>query len=246
MNLLLTNDDGIQAEGLHELARIAGNLGEVYVAAPDRPRSAVSHAITVGAALTVAEERNFPAPCARAWSIGGTPADCVRLALEELLPEMPGLIVSGINNGPNYGLDILYSGTVAGAMEGHLYGIPAAACSLDGGDFRVCRKFLASLLKEIAGGDAAVLWNLNLPSCDPWEYRGTVFAPLSRRSLYPCRYTPEPGPGGIRRFFPVSAPENWAEPGTDIDLVSLGYCAATPLTESMQAPGKFRVPGERD
>ena len=115
MNILVTNDDGIETEGIKLLAQALWELGDVTVVAPATEQSAVSRSITFRAPLRV-EHRNEPV--SRAFAVSGTPADCVFLALHHLLPQPPDLLVSGINTGPNMGDDILYSGTVAGAMEG--------------------------------------------------------------------------------------------------------------------------------
>ena len=128
IRILITNDDGIFSEGIRILTDIVKDFGEIYVAAPDRQRSAVSHAITIHEPIMV-EKSDFPVNTAGAWSIGSTPADCIRIALNNLLPDKPDLILSGINNGTNYGGDILYSGTVAGAIEGFQHKIPSIALS---------------------------------------------------------------------------------------------------------------------
>src|SRR5512142_2273979 len=128
--ILVTNDDGIHAEGLHALAAALDELGEVYVVAPDREQSAVGHALTLHRPLRVDKvaERKF--------AVNGTPSDCVNLAVLGLLPEPPVLVASGINHGTNLGDDVTYSGTVSAAMEGTLLRVPSIAVSLvDGGDF---------------------------------------------------------------------------------------------------------------
>lgn len=243
MKILLTNDDGIEAAGLSELARILLGMGELYVVAPDRQRSAVSHAITVGEPLTL-EPFDFPVPTLGAWRTSGTPADCVRLAMEVLLPQKPDLLVSGINQGLNLGLDVLYSGTVAGAMEGHLYGVPSIACSQDSGDFGLCRSYLAELIGGIAASPNAgrFVWNLNLPSCTPEEYRGVLPASLARFSQYPCRFVPGGTDiGGRRKFHPLSLFSRTQEEGSDTDGVARGYCTVTPLNEFFEDTEALRV-----
>ena len=129
MRILVTNDDGIMAPGLQSLARTAAKAGhEVYIAAPNQQRSAASHCITLGKYM-VAEEMQFPGIC-RAWSIEGMPADCVSLALRHLCKDVD-VVLSGINHGYNAGMqDVIYSGTVAAAMEGAMIGKRALAVSL--------------------------------------------------------------------------------------------------------------------
>jgi 5'-nucleotidase len=128
--LLVTNDDGIHADGLAALARAVEGLGAVYVLAPEREQSACGHALTLHRPLRVDQvaERRF--------AVNGTPSDCVNLAVLGFLPERPVLILSGINHGSNLGDDVTYSGTVSAAMEGTLLGVPSIAVSLaTGGDF---------------------------------------------------------------------------------------------------------------
>ena len=122
--ILLANDDGIQAPGLRALAQSLAALGEVWVVAPDRERSATSHSISLNQPLRLRQvgEREF--------SVDGTPTDCVYLGLHHVLPAPADIVVSGINDGPNLGNDVLYSGTVSAAMEGALFGYSALAVSL--------------------------------------------------------------------------------------------------------------------
>ncbi|HKS16512.1 MAG TPA: 5'/3'-nucleotidase SurE, partial [Planctomycetota bacterium] len=128
MRLLLTNDDGISADGLVALERELRPLGEIYIVAPERQQSGVSHSLTLYRPLMV---RPAAHSYASAFAVDGTPADCVKLALVELLDEPPDVVVSGINFGLNCGNNILYSGTLAGALEGALYGYPSFAVSLE-------------------------------------------------------------------------------------------------------------------
>src|SRR3982750_828311 len=130
MRLLCTNDDGILAHGLETLVHAAESLGEVHVVAPDREQSATSHSLTLHHPLRPVERGE------RRWQVDGTPTDCVMLAVEALLSERPDFVLSGVNHGQNMGEDVLYSGTVAAAMEGLSLGIPSIAFSFAGGDLR--------------------------------------------------------------------------------------------------------------
>src|SRR3954467_11856031 len=130
MRFLITNDDGILAHGIECLAEAAEPLGEVHVVAPDREQSATSHSLTLHHPLRPVRRAE------RRWQVDGTPTDCVMLAVEALLPERPDFVLSGINHGQNMGEDVLYSGTVAAAMEGLSLGIPSVAISFAGGDLR--------------------------------------------------------------------------------------------------------------
>src|ERR687883_2011527 len=130
MRLLLTNDDGILAHGLECLIAAAEPLGEVTVVAPDREQSATSHSLTLHHPVRAVERGE------RKYQVDGTPTDCVMLAVEALMPERPDFVLSGVNHGHNMGEDVLYSGTVAAAMEGLILGIPSIAVSFAGGDLR--------------------------------------------------------------------------------------------------------------
>ena len=142
MRILVTNDDGIHSPGLTALAKALSRVGEVWVVAPDRERTAVAHAVTLHKPLRVHQIGT------RIYAVNGTPVDCVNLAVLKLLPAPPDLLVSGINKGVNLGDDVLYSGTVSAAMEGTILGVPSMAVSQEGQEtflFRrrgsVCRSY---------------------------------------------------------------------------------------------------------
>ena len=130
--ILVVNDDGIGAEGIVRLAAAAKNLGEVWVVAPGQQCSAMSHCITVRGSLQIRQE-DFPVPGVKAYSVAGTPADCVKVGIRHLMQDRPDVVFSGINCGYNVGVDILYSGTVGAAMEALVNGIPAIAFSEERG-----------------------------------------------------------------------------------------------------------------
>lgn len=173
MRFLLSNDDGIQSEGLRTLAMALAEVGEVFVVAPDRERSAASHAISLHRPLRIHEIAD------RWWSVDGTPSDCVYLAVHHLLKDRrPDVVVSGINYGANLADDVTYSGTVAAAMEAALLGIPAIAISLaarDRFDFRPAARFAAALAPVVAerGLPPGMLLNVNVPRDGGSGYRIT-------------------------------------------------------------------------
>ncbi len=142
MRILISNDDGIFAEGINTLADTLKELGEVYVVAPDRNRSGASNSLTLETPLRVREEG------LRRMSVEGTPTDCVHFALNEWLTDKPDIVVAGINHGANLGDDVLYSGTVAAATEGHFLGVPAIAVSLVGREHFATA---AQVVKEVVG-----------------------------------------------------------------------------------------------
>ena len=128
LRILLSNDDGIDADGIKMLATALGHSHEIITAAPMRQQSGMAHALSVNVRIKVAERADFPA--ASAYAIDGTPTDCVKLYLEAIADVMPDVVISGINHGANLGTDVLYSGTVGAAMEGYLHGISSIAVSL--------------------------------------------------------------------------------------------------------------------
>ena len=181
---LITNDDGVQAEGIHCLARVAEMFGDVYVVAPDRDRSACSHALTVAKPL-FCQKKPPLGRIENVYSVDGTPVDCVRLAIKHILPHRPLVVLSGINRGSNIGSDVLYSGTVAAAMEASRHGCSAIAFSgsYDKQDTqydtceRVVHNFLTSLDK--LNFNSKVL-NINIPALNYSELRGIKTASLGQ------------------------------------------------------------------
>src|SRR5215203_6607627 len=143
MKFLATNDDGILAYGLECLVRAADPLGEITVVAPDREQSATSHSLTLHHPLRPVKRGE------RRYQVDGTPTDCVMLAVEALMPERPDYVLSGINHGQNMGEDVLYSGTVAAAMEGLSIGIPSIAISFAGGDLRADTSMLDDQIEPL-------------------------------------------------------------------------------------------------
>src|SRR6185295_5355808 len=178
MRILLTNDDGVYAPGLRALRAELQKLGDVTVIAPASEQSAVGHSITILTPLIVqeiADEEGRP----MGWAVEGRPADCVRLALLELMPEPPDLIVSGLNAGSNAGINVLYSGTVAAAIEGAFYRHTAIAVSLaykQTGPLDFVKA--AELARDVIGQivehkpQAGSLFNVNIPPMERWPIRG--------------------------------------------------------------------------
>lgn len=183
MRVLLTNDDGIYADGIQELSKAMQKVAHTYIVAPDRERSAVGHAITMHHPLRAERVKLFHNPALPAWAINGTPSDCVKLAIQAILPERPDLIVSGINRGANLGTDVLYSGTVSAAVEGMILGIPSIAISLiekEKADFRYAAKFagyLAGLVQE-KGLPHDTILNVNVPNLPERELKGVAVTRL--------------------------------------------------------------------
>jgi 5'-nucleotidase len=175
LNILVSNDDGIDAPGIHALVRELKKLGNVTVVAPDKQRSAVGHAITMNYPLRAT--KYFVNGDFFGYAIEGTPADCVKLAIRSLLKEKPDILVSGINHGSNTAINIIYSGTVSAATEGTVLGIPSIAVSLTTfgkPDFSYSAKFSRKLTEFVAkkGLPDGTLLNVNIPAVKEKEIKG--------------------------------------------------------------------------
>ncbi|WP_347491000.1 5'/3'-nucleotidase SurE [Desulfoscipio sp. XC116] len=182
MRVLLSNDDGINAPGLRTLRKSLALLGEVLVVAPDRERSGTGHGITTYKPLRT-KKITF-SDGTYGWSVNGTPADCVKLAIEALMPRKPDIVVSGINLGANLGTDVLYSGTVSAAIEGIINGIPSMAISLtssESSDFSQAAAFALHIVPLLIDADRDIkniLVNVNVP---PGKPRGMKITRLGMR-----------------------------------------------------------------
>lgn len=228
MRILVTNDDGYLALGIRALAEAVSGLGDVHVVAPDREQSATSHSLTMHHPLRVRETRG-------AQVVDGTPTDCVVLAVGELLEGPPDIVFSGINHGPNLGDDVLYSGTVAGAMEATILGIPAVAVSYAGRDpedIRAWIPMVTGLLAAVVDRDSfpdETLLNINLPPIPPSEARGVRVTRLGRRA-YEGSLTRSQDPSG-REYFWIGGGESrwWGDEDSDFRAIRDGYVSITPL-----------------
>ncbi len=233
MRVLCTNDDGILAHGLECLIRAATQIGDVTVVAPDREQSATSHSLTLHHPLRPikrAEQR---------YQVDGTPTDCVMLAVEALMPARPDFVLSGINHGQNMGEDVLYSGTVAAAMEGLSLGIPSVAISFAGGDLRadISRldeqvDVLVPLLRHLTtlpAFPADTLFNINLPPVTSRDIKGVRLTRLGRR-VYSNSIQPMHDPWGREIFWIGGGEISW-QGSEDSDFLAIrhGYISVTPL-----------------
>jgi 5'-nucleotidase len=233
MRLLCSNDDGILAAGLACLEKAASALGEVYVVAPDREQSATSHSLTLHHPLRPVQLGE------RRWQVDGTPTDCVMLAIEALMPARPDFVLSGVNHGPNMGEDVLYSGTVAAAMEGLACGVPSIAVSFAGRQghgsgslFEEHVPTLVQLLRHITELPALppdTLFNINIPPLPAAEVRGVKLTRLGRR-VFSDSIARMTDPWGKPIFWIGGGSVTWSEgEGTDIDAVRNGFVSVTPL-----------------
>lgn len=176
MKILLTNDDGIHAPGMDSLCGALHGMGDIWVVAPSEERSACGHGITLNNPLRVEEfKKNDFVTC---YAVNGTPADCVKMAVQELLPSRPDLLISGINLGSNLGINVIYSGTVAGAVEGSIQGLPAVAISLissQNPDFQVPCEVAQKVCEIVKRGRIDVsnmLLNINCPKVSSRDLSG--------------------------------------------------------------------------
>ncbi len=237
-NILVTNDDGYQSPALRALALALRAVGDVTVFAPDHNWSAAGHTKTMHKPLRVKQrqtEDGLPL-----YITTGTPSDCVGLALLGIMPERPDLVVSGINLGSNMGEDITYSGTVAGAMEAAVAGLPAIAASRDvvtGGDEDY--EFPASIVAQIAqqvlarGLPVGTFLNVNFPALPEHEIRGIQFTRLGRR-VYRDVLIERRDPKGVPYYWiGGDPPSGTPESGTDIGALAEGYISVTPLNMDM-------------
>jgi 5'-nucleotidase len=232
MIILLSNDDGIQSEGLVALEEKLGKIGEVYTVAPDRVQNSMSHALTLHRPLRVHEVGP------RRLAVDGTPTDCVKLALSGLVAVRPNLVVSGINKGPNLGDDVIYSGTVSAAIEGALLGIPSIAVSLVAFKdfvFDAAADFIVSLIPHVLekGLPAATLLNVNVPPLPKNEIKGWKRTRQGKRH-YQEEIIERVDPRG-RKYYWIGGDDLGfdQEEGTDCVAVQEGFISVTPLKADM-------------
>ncbi len=241
--ILVTNDDGIDSQGLQETVKALSTIATVVVVAPDRNRSAVSRSITLGQTLEVTEENLEGAEIA--FSTSGTPTDCVRLAALGLAGDLPDLVVSGTNRGLNLGDDVTYSGTVAAAFEAILNGIPAIAVSqqtrlLELGypktgefDYSGIHGFVPNIASYLLDHRSellpGLLLNVNIPGVPLEEIQGVEVGVLGRR-IYRDKLELEREEGGMRHYSLYGDdPSHHEESGTDIAAIGRRCIAVTPL-----------------
>ena len=228
--ILITNDDGIYAPGLSALEEVLSARWDTVVVAPDREQSAASHALTLHHPLRVRQVGEVR------YSVDGTPTDCVMLGMHGLLERKPTLVVSGINQGANLGDDVIYSGTVAAAVEGTLLGCRSIAVSLVGGpddqfDFRQAARVAGEVVAEAANGslDGDFLLNVNVPGGPPGSAKGYRVCRLGRR-IYREGIFQNTDPRGRPYYWIGGQDPTWiGGDDTDFKAVEEGYVSITPL-----------------
>jgi 5'-nucleotidase len=232
VRILVTNDDGYRSEGIHALVKALRAVGEVTTVAPVVEASAIGHALTLRRPLRleVIDDRVF--------AVDGTPTDCVNIAVTQVFKGLPDLVVSGINKGWNLGDDVTYSGTVAGALEGALLGIPAMAVSLrqtrEAYDFSDGARAAAVIAEAILQRPLAArtFLNINVPKGPPKGYRVTVLAKRNHVTSVAERHDPKG-----RAYFWIEEGQNEWEPHdrSDYQAVRDGYISVTPLHPDLTA-----------
>ncbi|HTK82360.1 MAG TPA: 5'/3'-nucleotidase SurE [Bacteroidota bacterium] len=232
LHILVSNDDGIDAPGIHALVRELKKIGEVMVVAPDKQRSAVGHAITMNYPLRVTKffknERFF------GYAVEGTPADCVKLAIRSLCEVKPDIIVSGVNLGSNTAINIIYSGTVSAATEGTILGIPSIAVSLttfEHPDFSYAAKFARKLAAFIGkrGLPEATLLNVNVPAIEAKQIRG-VKVTRQGKSRWDDKFELRLDPNN-REYYWLAGKLHIIDTSADTDEIAVvnHYVSVTPL-----------------
>ena len=241
MRILISNDDGILANGIKALIEALSPCHEIYVIAPDRERSAAGHSLTLHTPLRVEEvEPKYGAK--RCWMTTGTPGDCVKLAINAILDEneKPDLVISGINHGPNLGADILYSGTVSCAMEGAMMGYPSIATSLaslrhEYEDFKFAANFVAELLNRLDAYKIPpkTILNINIPGLEKEDIAGISITELGSR-MFTDAYEKRVDPRGKVYYWMAGELINEQENDTtDIAAVRNNKISITPVTFEM-------------
>ena len=230
MKILVSNDDGFRAEGIRRLREALATLADVTVVAPDRNKSGASNSLTLDVPLRVFESEPG------IYFVPGTPTDCVHLAISGLFDFEHDMVVSGVNDGANLGDDVLYSGTVAAAVEGRFLGLPTIAVSLcagteGGGHFdtgaEVARLLVAQLLESPL--EPTLILNVNVPDVPFAQLRGFRASRLGfRHRSAPVMRAKDPRGRPVYWVGPAG-PEQDAGPGTDFDTVARGYVSVTPL-----------------
>ncbi|MBO6215208.1 MAG: 5'/3'-nucleotidase SurE [Lachnospiraceae bacterium] len=234
MRFLIVNDDGIQADGIRRLAMTAAKLGEVWVIAPSSQRSAASQSITLSKPFLVSEY-DFGGPIKKAYSVDGTPADCVRMGLDILMDERPDFILSGVNNGLNTGYDCGYSGTDGAAMEGLFSGVQAMAFSTQSDmPHEAEDKYMLQILKELVDNPApkGAIWNVNFPGGLIGDCKGVKYdRKVGDTHIFIDHYRKlDDLPGGfmVEAYGTPVAKEELPE-DSDIYAVRNGYVSVGPL-----------------
>ncbi len=239
--ILICNDDGIDAHGIRVLAGAMQGLGQLYIVAPREEQSGVAHAITIRQPVRIVP-REYEVDGARieACAVTGTPADCVKLAVDQILPRRPDLVVSGINQGPNAAINVIYSGTVSAALEASILGVDAIAFSLNawtGGHFEAAGQYARRIARIVLEKSLppGILLNVNVPDLPADEIKG-IAVTSQARSRWEESF--------VERKDPFDRPYYWiagnfvnldAGDHTDLAALEAGYVSVTPVHSDLTA-----------
>lgn len=230
MNILITNDDGIEARGIQIIARKLEKSHSILVVAPDSQKSASSHSITLTKPIMVKEQKlnDINGSC---FSIGGTPVDCTKIAITKIAKEKIDLVVSGINDGFNLGTDVLYSGTVSAAIEGAINNVPSIAISCDGMDksYELAANYVDFIINKIENKNLGnIVLNVNIPSVNKDEVKGIKVCGIGERN-YNNVYV-EVESGKSHSLYKITGSlQPTQETDTDVAYIKDGYVTVTPL-----------------
>ncbi len=244
LNVLVTNDDGIDSPGLHALARACSGIdGHVYVIAPAENQSAVGASITLRRELHWEAKADFPVAAVEAWHVTGTPADCVMVGLRKIVKHRIGLVLSGINQGANVGNDVLASGTVGGALHGHFRMLTSIAFSRlmddareEGGDVDwsaaegVARQVIAGVLDGTVRSGQFL--NVNIPAVPAEQIAGTLVTRMGRRGFIDLQQVRNDAAVAERTQETLHTNPN-TPPGTDVWALAHDYVSITPLQSNL-------------
>jgi len=236
--ILVCNDDGITAPGIRNLIEVVEEFGEVVVVAPDKPQSAMGHAITINSTLRIHPYREGNR---REFACSGTPVDCIKLAVNKLLDRKPDLVVSGINHGSNASINVIYSGTMSAAMEGALEGIPSIGFSLCDhsidADFSASREYVRKIVEHVLrdGIPQGVCLNVNIPNVSAEMIRGIKVCRQARAN-WEEEFDERKDPSGKPYFWLTGVFRNYDE-GEDTDIRALenNYVSVVPCEVDLTA-----------
>jgi 5'-nucleotidase len=237
--ILITNDDGITAPGIRNLVEAVKGLGKIVVVAPDKPQSAMGHAITIGQPLRMNKIELFDG--VESWQTSGTPVDCIKLAVNKILPRKPDLIVSGINHGSNASINVIYSGTMSAAMEGALEEIPSIGFSLTDfsidADFSAARKYVRMIVEHVLrdGIPLGVCLNVNIPNVSADLIRGIKVCRQARAN-WEEEFDERKDPHGKPYYWLTGVFRNYDQ-GEDTDIWALeqNYVTVVPCEVDLTA-----------
>lgn len=235
--ILITNDDGITADGIIRLAAMAKKYGQVWVLAPESQRSAMSHSITLRDTIDI-WEHEFPVDSVSAFACSGTPGDCIRVGSLNIVPGKPDIVFSGINFGYNCASDIQYSATVGAALEASFQGIPAIAFSEGTKYHEVTDAYLEHVLDMLIDEPyvEGQILNVNFPNCQLGQFAGILQErTMSKKLVFSDSYTEESLAGGIRRFKVYGQLQTDAEEGSDYEAL-LGNYISIGKVANLQEP----------